>query len=64
MDDNTLDDNTLDNAGAEGRHLADALCDKVTQTIDEFPDSTPEQRLAIARICANNIYAWIEENER
>lgn len=56
------DDNTLDNAGPIGREMADAMTEKVVQTIEGFPGNGP-QKIAIARILANNLYDWIEANE-
>jgi hypothetical protein len=56
------DDNTLDNAGPVGIELADTLKEKMVEVITGFPGSGP-QKIAIARLLANGLYDWIEENE-
>ena len=58
------DDSTLELAGEVGRGFADALSEKVTSAIDGFPASNPDQKAAIARITADSIYDWAEEEER
>ncbi len=57
------DDNTLDNAGPVGRDMADTLSRKVTDAIGNFPASTDQQKAAIARITADNLYDYAEELE-
>jgi len=56
-------DSTLEVAGPMGRALADGLTEKVTDTIDKFPDSSTTQRNAIAIIIANNLYDWAEQED-
>jgi len=46
------DDNTLDNAGPEGRHLADAISEQVEGTVAVFDAA---KRVAILRIAAHNL---------
>jgi hypothetical protein len=59
------DDNTLDNAGDAGRMIADQMAaDTVTmiETIFRFRDRAV--RIAAARIIANGLIAWADEEER
>lgn len=61
------DNNTLDNAGDVGRQLADALAERVTKAVDDFPamagsaHTADEQRAAILRLTADDIYRHAEE---
>lgn len=63
------DNNTLDNAGEVGRDLADAVAERVITTVDDFPavagsnHTADEQRAAILRLTADNLYRRAEELE-
>lgn len=65
----SIDDNTIDNAGEMGRRLADALSERVEKAVDDFPASAgsahtaTQQRAAILRLTADNIYRRAEELE-
>lgn len=50
-------------AGPVGRQLANGLAEKTTDVINEFPDSSPDQRAAIARLAASQLedYAVAED---
>lgn len=50
-------------AGPIGRELANALAEHVTEATNGFPDSSPAQRAAIARLAAGQIedYAVAED---
>lgn len=63
IDENNIDDNTLDNAGPVGRNLADTLVENVTKAIDGFPASTSTQRAAIARMAAHGLDEWADDQE-
>jgi hypothetical protein len=56
------DDNTLDNAGQYGIIMADTMTEKSIAVIEDFPGPL-KQKVAIARLFADNLYNWIEEND-